>query len=205
DHNSSTHDRYAFREHTNVAQPTWEESMVRTSILKNLRPSVTWAMFLVVLISIAVPARSQNASGDADTATPIKHVIVIIGENRTFDNIFATYVPQDGTVSNLLSKGIVRADGSPGPNAALATQFQLQTINPVSYFIDTRKLISPGKTAYSPFLPTPEAGGAPPLPVTRSQFLKDPADTVAPFDASTFTTAQLHTISPELEVEDLFL
>jgi len=25
------------------------------------------------------------------TATPIKHVIIIIGENRTFDHIFATY------------------------------------------------------------------------------------------------------------------
>jgi phospholipase C len=160
-------------------------------------------MFLVVLILIAVPARSQNERADDDTATPIKHVIVIIGENRTFDNIFATYVPQDGTVSNLLSKGIVRADGSPGPNAALATQFQLQTINPVSYFIDTRKLISPGKTAYAPFLPAPEAGFSPPLPVTFSQFLKDPVDTVAPFDAGTFSTAQLHTISPALEIEDL--
>src|SRR5262249_46325404 len=111
----------------NTPNVAWEESMVRTSILRNWRPSETWAMFFVVLILIAVPARSQSAPGDADTATPIKHVIVIIGENRTFDNIFATYVPQDGTVSNLLSKGIVRADGSPGPNAALATQFQLQT------------------------------------------------------------------------------
>src|SRR5262249_37080523 len=25
------------------------------------------------------------------TATPIKHVILIIGENRTFDHVFATY------------------------------------------------------------------------------------------------------------------
>lgn len=28
------------------------------------------------------------------TRTPIKHVIVLIGENRTFDHIFATYVPK---------------------------------------------------------------------------------------------------------------
>src|SRR5215831_1480087 len=180
-----------------------EESMVRTSILRNLRPSATWAMFLVVLILIAVPARSQNTRGNDDTATPIKHVIIIIGENRTFDNIFATYVPRHGTVSNLLSRGIVRADGSPGPNAGLATQFQLQTINPASYFIDTRKLTTPNKTAYAPFLPTPEAGFAPPQAVTKSQFLKDPVDTVAPFDASTFSTADLHTISPWLEIEDL--
>ena len=40
------------------------------------------------------------------TTTPIKHVIVIIGENRTFDHVFATYQPDHGeTVSNLLSKG----------------------------------------------------------------------------------------------------
>ncbi len=39
------------------------------------------------------------------TRTPIKHVIVIIGENRTFDHIFATYKPKQGeTVDNLLSR-----------------------------------------------------------------------------------------------------
>jgi phospholipase C len=27
---------------------------------------------------------------DLVTHTPIKHVIIIIGENRTFDNLFAT-------------------------------------------------------------------------------------------------------------------
>ena len=58
------------------------------------------------------------------TATPVKHVIVIIGENRTFDHIFATYKPKAGeTVSNLLSKGIVNADGTPGPNYSLTTQY----------------------------------------------------------------------------------
>jgi len=30
------------------------------------------------------------------TATPIEHVIVIIGENRTFDHLFATYRPPAG-------------------------------------------------------------------------------------------------------------
>jgi hypothetical protein len=33
---------------------------------------------------------------DLVTHTPIKHVIIIIGENRTFDNVFATYVPKSG-------------------------------------------------------------------------------------------------------------
>jgi phospholipase C len=56
-------------------------------------------------------------------ATPIEHVIVVIGENQTFDAVFATYVPRPGsTVRNLLSEGIVNADGTPGPQFALAKQ-----------------------------------------------------------------------------------
>lgn len=182
--------------------------MAVTAIGKKTRPSAALALFLVVLMSIPTPSYSQlNDSEEADrkTETPIKHVILIIGENRSFDNIFATYVPRHGTVANLLSKGIIHSDGSPGPNASLAQQFQLKTINPVSYFIDTRQLISPGKTAYTPFLPTPEAGFAPPQPVTRSQFLKDPVDAAPPFDAKTFSTTELNTISPALEREDLSL
>src|SRR5258708_30361075 len=112
----------------------------------------------------------------------MKHVIVMIGENRSFDNIYATYVPRHGTVTNLLSRGIIHSDGSPGPHADLARQFELQTINPVSFFIDTRKLINPGKTAYAPFLPTPEAARAPPLAVTPNQLLKDPVNRSPPLD-----------------------
>ena len=33
---------------------------------------------------------------DTETTSPIKHVIVIIGENRSFDHVFATYVPKSG-------------------------------------------------------------------------------------------------------------
>jgi phospholipase C len=55
--------------------------------------------------------------------TPIEHVVIIVGENRTFDNLFATYTPRRGeTIHNLLSQKIVRADGTPGPNFALAQQ-----------------------------------------------------------------------------------
>src|SRR5690348_1609653 len=139
------------------------------------------ALMLIAGTVFAEDGHSRDAK-EQKTATPIKHVIVIIGENRTFDNVFATYVPRRGSVSNLLSLGIIHADGSPGPNAALATQFQIGNINPAAFFVDTRKLINSGKTAYSPFLPTPEAGGAPPLAVTRPQFLNDPVDTAPPFD-----------------------
>ena len=62
-------------------------------------------------------------SADPSTATPIKHLIVLIGENHSFDNVFATYQPPRGqSVRNLLSEGIVTATGAPGPNVGAALQ-----------------------------------------------------------------------------------
>ena len=62
--------------------------------------------------SLANAAPPQNSRNN-DTATPIKHVIVIIGENRSFDHVFATYVPKNGqTVNNLLSEGIIKLDAT---------------------------------------------------------------------------------------------
>jgi phospholipase C len=76
----------------------------------------------ILMTSTAVPTLVH--AGDSATLTPIKHVIIIIGENRTFDHIFATYAPVKGeTVLNLLSQGIVNADGSPGPSYGAALQF----------------------------------------------------------------------------------
>ncbi|MDE3168113.1 MAG: hypothetical protein KGN36_20090, partial [Acidobacteriota bacterium] len=70
-------------------------------------------------------AQDRQEDGNGGPATPIKHVIVVIGENHTFDNVFGGYVPRQGqTVSNLLSLGIVNADGTPGPNFARAAQQQ---------------------------------------------------------------------------------
>jgi phospholipase C len=69
------------------------------------------------------PSLGGSHKNDDVTASPIKHVIVIVGENRTFDHVFATYVPPPGEhVDNLLSRGIVNLDGTPGPNYALAAQ-----------------------------------------------------------------------------------
>ena len=139
------------------------------------------------------------------TASPIRHLIVLIGENRTFDNIYGTYVPKAGQkISNLLSKGIVHANGLPGPSWDAARQFQIGTIDPVSYFISTTKLNNPNKTAYG-LLPTPEAGGASPQAVTLSQFLNDPADSLPPFDAKTFSPSLLAQITQGLDAEDLHL
>jgi phospholipase C len=42
---------------------------------------------------------------DEDTITPIKHVIIMVGENRTFDHVFATYKPMAGESVNNLHRG----------------------------------------------------------------------------------------------------
>ena len=156
----------------------------------------------VALISSGVVTAEENS---IKTDSPIKHLIVLIGENRTFDNVYGTYVPKDGQkVSNLLSKGIVHANGLPGPSWDAARQFQIGNISPVSYFINTNKLNNPNKTAYG-LLPTPEAGFAPPQPETHSQFLNDPVNSATPFDAKTFSTSDLAQFTQGLDSEDLHL
>jgi phospholipase C len=120
-----------------------------------------WAMTANTLAPIAAAAAAgQSGSNDGNTTTPIKHVIVIIGENRTFDHLFATYQPvnKDETVLNLLSEGIVNADGTPGPNYASATQYQaMDTAADQNTY-----LLSPPKTSPYATLPAPLAGGGPP-------------------------------------------
>ena len=77
------------------------------------------ALYAMIANTMAPLAMAgQSGSNDGNTATPIKHVIVIIGENRTFDHVFATYQAQNkkDTVWNLLSEGIVKKDGTPGWN-----------------------------------------------------------------------------------------
>jgi phospholipase C len=99
-------------------------------------------------------------SADDHTQTPIKHVIVIIGENRSFDHVFATYVPKSGqSVDNLLSKGIITLDASknavPGPNFRKAHQSAAQDLGTTDPF-----LLSPPKQPFpNNQLPAPLVGG----------------------------------------------
>src|SRR5271165_2880919 len=77
------------------------------------------------LTAAALALLALGPSGAAQPAptTPIEHLIVVIGENLSFDNLFGTYEPKSGgRVHNLLSQGIVNRDGSPGPNFAQAAQ-----------------------------------------------------------------------------------
>ncbi len=115
--------------------------------------------FCTSIVTIAV---LQMSIGDAlmaqeirpETRTPIQHVIIIVGENRTFDHVFATYKPRKGeTVDNLLSKGIIKADGTPGPNFSLAAQNSADVTN--------SPVFQPSPANKSPYttLPAPLAGG----------------------------------------------
>jgi phospholipase C len=45
-------------------------------------------------------------SPDADSGKYIKHVVIVIQENRSFDNLFATFPGADGATSGLNSKGL---------------------------------------------------------------------------------------------------
>ncbi|HKD85434.1 MAG TPA: alkaline phosphatase family protein [Terriglobales bacterium] len=101
------------------------------------------------------PTPTATTARDTHTATPIKHVIIIVGENRTFDHIFATYKPRQGeSVNNLLSEGIINEDGSPGLNYANAQQYSADiTGSPVYELSPTTS-----KTLYTN-LPAPLNGG----------------------------------------------
>src|SRR5215470_2237945 len=128
---------------------------------------------LALLASSAFVCISSSYAADPDksvdkipTASPIKHVIIIVGENRSFDHLYATYVPHhpEERVRNLLSEGIIKADGSPGPNFARAHQFQI-TAPPNgsgNFFISAG---ASSKMLYG-FLPVPDVAGVqnPPFP-----------------------------------------
>ncbi|HZE45186.1 MAG TPA: alkaline phosphatase family protein [Steroidobacteraceae bacterium] len=110
-------------------------------------------------LAAAVPAADADASADRiRTATPIKHVIIIVGENRSFDHLFATYVPKrrEESVRNLLSERIINADGTPGPNFSKAQQFQITSAPNGGKFFSSADLNS--KMLYGT-LPPPDVAG----------------------------------------------
>ena len=106
----------------------------------------TAALSTAATLSGAEQAQAHNDR--ARPATPIEHVIIIVGENHTFDNLFGAYQPKAGqTIDNLLSKGIVNTDGSPGPHFERARQ--LIGVDTLKYHAET-----PSTAAYAT-LPQP--------------------------------------------------
>jgi phospholipase C len=78
---------------------------------------------LILIVASALGAASVQVTAAPGTETPIEHLIVVIGENISFDCLFATYeAPAGNKVANLLSRGIVDKQGQPGPRFAEALQ-----------------------------------------------------------------------------------
>jgi len=170
---------------------------MRKVVHRSWRLRTALGVSLVALLAIgnaavgnsANPSKVNDPADAFKTQSPIKHVIVLIGENRGFDHTFGVYKPKGKgqTISNMLSKGIVNLDGTPGPNFALAQQF---AVSPQTSFY-----IGPpdsAKTPYGPgnLMPQPNTNGAP-----QAQ-----SDTGAPF--KTITEASIET---DIEASDVSL
>ena len=132
-----------------------------SSALHCLRICVTGlALFQFTIggpLASSVQAGQAGDKNEQHTSSPIKHVIVIIGENRSFDHVFATYQPRRGEfVWNLLSEEIINADGTPGHNFSKAQQLAATDQAPDAF------LLNPAKTQFPQnVLPTALAGGPP--------------------------------------------
>src|SRR5262245_14011797 len=108
--------------------------MVKPRLKKAAAALAAVAMLAGQFHTIPLARADDERTADADdhgrrdhgrrTEPPIEHLIVVTPENRSYDHTYGTYVPRHGqSVSNILSKGIVNADGTPGPNFAAGAQF----------------------------------------------------------------------------------
>jgi phospholipase C len=164
--------------------------------LHGLRVSLVTVTVLQLSLGgpLAVPSRADERHG---ARTPIKHVIVLIGENRTFDHLFATYVPKSrDSVKNLLSEGIINADGTPGPHFKKAQQFQAVAPFRTEYFIS----LNENEKAPYETLPAPTLNFSPSPDASIIGFATEPP----PFPAAT-PTSFLAAIEPSLQTADLGL
>jgi phospholipase C len=139
--------------------------------------------------SLAGAAPPPQASNDGNTKTPIKHVIVIIGENRSFDHVFATYVPKRGQdVWNLLSEGIINPDGTPGPYFYKYQQHAAVDQVPDAFLLNPPKVPFPNKV-----LPAPLVGG----PKEAASYFPTTVPLTSP--PQTYTPSQQATLASETE------
>jgi phospholipase C len=138
----------------------WRRCMTLKSIaattLQSARTVLVGTMICQMAVGVSwASGPSSQPSRDGDTVTPIKHVIVIVGENRSFDHVFATYVPKGNQlVWNLLAEGVIKADGTPGPNFKVVEQQAASDQAPDAF------MLSPSKASFTNnVLPAPLVGG----------------------------------------------
>jgi phospholipase C len=135
------------------------------------------------------PGKDRDAAASFHTESPIKHVIILIGENRGLDHTFGVYKPKGRgqTISNILSKGIVNEDGTPGPNYGLAAQYAVSPQS--SYYVGAP---DSAKTPYgmTNLMPQPNTNGAP----------SAQSDTSPPFK-----TAPEASVEPDIQAKNVLL
>src|SRR5277367_5619143 len=76
--------------------------------------------FALLTGTFSVPVQAGQSRGqkkDYDTATPIKHLVVIFGENNSFDHYFGTYPYAQ---NNPGETPFAPAPGTPTPNGLTA-------------------------------------------------------------------------------------
>ena len=139
-----------------TAQLTVRQGAFRTSE-RVQRMKITNLLCTLAVVCCSILAGCGGSGGSGSSPPPptppsgmgaIQHVIVVVGENHSFDAIFATYTPSAGqTIQNLLSEGIVNPDGMPGLNFSLAAQQQASDT--------TTYQITPAKTGPFTTLPQP--------------------------------------------------
>ena len=117
-------------------------------VRKNLRwtAAVLLAANLSVFTPFGVQARNNNSSPDANTKTPIKHVVVIFQENVSFDHYFGTYPhsennpgetpfhPKEGTprVNNLEGAGLLHHNNNANSSGTQVNPFRIPPSVPVT-------------------------------------------------------------------------
>ena len=122
--------------------------------MRTITPRVAVAVLSGALAGMSPLADAATTTTVTRATTPIKHLIVVIGENVSFDTLFGTYAPKRGaTILNLVSQGIVNADGTPGPNYGRAVQSGAR--NDTTHFS-----LNPRRTGALAKLPQPMLTGA---------------------------------------------
>ena len=86
-------------------------SGAQRACLPNGRSVLGTLLILAAIAALSVVGQAQTIP--PTPVTPIQHVIVIFGENRSADHVFGTLVPRAGqSAQNVLSEGIVQAHGA---------------------------------------------------------------------------------------------
>ena len=98
----------------------WGFSMLSPTPVRHLRKILLLSAASLTLCSSVGLAKNDKKQDD-DTQTPIKHVVVIIPENQTFDHYFGTYpnaanIPGEQSWLGVPAPNFVARKGTPEAN-----------------------------------------------------------------------------------------